>query len=581
MAYKQARCSVTWFNHLQFTGGTSFQRSLTDLQKLVGVGADITWDEKGNSVLDESVPAFIQVYGYGTEGWDAKLEENVRTPILNAIDRGQPAGAFVVSHHIASPGVLMIEDFLSKFREDLESRGCRLVIASLVREPVMREVSSYLKFNPTVRFTPDLSSVLADEPAFPVLTGGGGAFEQIREFLFMDLCCTNEDILATLREKERVNPDFSAAGAVKAFEAFKYMSEVVWAVAMRSEYGLPHATLSGVLLHEVDLPDGQGMSGGGDAAQKFLEAKQTVIRTTQDFMNKFDVVLGTTEDEEEMLLRLTRKMDWHPELFKDTAGEAYNALRKSMGDTLNQHGEKHGGVDMNAVPEYARVAVNQWTELDNALYLVATSQMQAMRANSGTATETRIGDNGGGGTGDVDTDDDGRMYVCERETALLDASEIWSLAHGKERGNQNVPDMVNRLWGDGAGGARGAGCMTRLLEAERVMPDQQTEEELPHPKRKDVESLRLQEEVRLEVRQPEEEEEKKKSEETTTQVTAEELHAPVDKAEEETVVPPVENAKMEKVAAAGDALENVALDDEDPPADLPSRNAVHRVQGRT
>ena len=46
-------------------------------------------------------------------------------------------------------------------------------------------------------------------PAFPVLEGGGGAFEQTREFLFMDLCC-GYDILEAVQEKERSVPGFAA-----------------------------------------------------------------------------------------------------------------------------------------------------------------------------------------------------------------------------------------------------------------------------------------------------------------------------------------------------------------------------------
>jgi hypothetical protein len=49
-------------------------------------------------------------------------------------------GAYIVSHHINSPGVLVIQDFLAKFRDDLQTRGCSLVIASLVRDPVVGAV---------------------------------------------------------------------------------------------------------------------------------------------------------------------------------------------------------------------------------------------------------------------------------------------------------------------------------------------------------------------------------------------------------------------------------------------------------
>lgn len=44
LEYRNARCSVTWFNHLQFTGGTSFQKSLQDMQRIAGVSASTSWD---------------------------------------------------------------------------------------------------------------------------------------------------------------------------------------------------------------------------------------------------------------------------------------------------------------------------------------------------------------------------------------------------------------------------------------------------------------------------------------------------------------------------------------------------------
>ena len=144
----------------------------------------------------------------------------MRSPILSAIDAGHK-GAYVVSHHINSPGLLVIEDFLTQFRDDLENRGCKFVIASLFREPVAREVSSYLKFHVDVPFTEDLSSVLKEEPAFPVLGGGGGAFEQSREFLFMDMCC-GYDTLEAIQEKERNVPGFAANMAWNKQRGFVY-----------------------------------------------------------------------------------------------------------------------------------------------------------------------------------------------------------------------------------------------------------------------------------------------------------------------------------------------------------------------
>ena len=131
----------------------------------------------------------------------------------------------------------------------------------------------------------------------------------------------------------------------------------MWAVSQRSVAGLPHATLAGVLNHEVKLPEGiQGIEGGGDLSERWDAAKKRVTSTVQRFMNKFDVVLATTEDEEEGLLRLARKMDWHPELFDNREGEQYRQLHASVGSTLNQHGATHAPVDLSrAGPIYSLI----------------------------------------------------------------------------------------------------------------------------------------------------------------------------------------------------------------------------------
>ena len=121
-------------------------------------------------------------------------------------------------------------------------------------------------------------------------------------------------------------------------------------MSQRSAAGLPHATLAGVLNHEVKLPEGiQGIEGGGDLSERWKAAKERVTFTVQEFMNKFDVVLATTEDELEGLLRLARRMDWHPELFDDRGSEHYRQLRARVDSTLNRHGATHGPVDLSQV----------------------------------------------------------------------------------------------------------------------------------------------------------------------------------------------------------------------------------------
>jgi hypothetical protein len=67
-----------------------------------------------------------------------------------------------------------------------------------------------------------------------------------------------------------------AGGAAEAYRAFQLLEKLPFATAGRSEQGLPHATLAGVLNHKVALKGTPGISGGGDLSALFDAAKQTV-----------------------------------------------------------------------------------------------------------------------------------------------------------------------------------------------------------------------------------------------------------------------------------------------------------------
>ena len=73
--------------------------------------------------------------------------------------------------------------------------------------------------------------------------------------------------------------------------------------------------------------------GDGDLQVQYEVAKTIVGRAMQNFINKFDVVLCTTEDELEGLLRLADKMDWHPELFREGADNMVGRCRLPVSKT--------------------------------------------------------------------------------------------------------------------------------------------------------------------------------------------------------------------------------------------------------
>ena len=124
------------------------------------------------------------------------------------------------------------------------------------------------------------------------------------------------------------------------------------AAQLRRELGKPHATFEGVLHHAVDgLSDAESLVGGGDLPARFEAAKATLVSATQNLINKFDVVLAATENQEEALLRMAEKMDWHPDLIRESGPEndALAQVRADVGEVLNKH---RGSLDADV----ARVA---------------------------------------------------------------------------------------------------------------------------------------------------------------------------------------------------------------------------------
>ena len=457
---------MTWFNHLQYTGGTSFQKNLGNLQRVAGVVANIGHGGGGAEGILDDVPAYVQVYDFGRTGPEARarLESEVRSPILASVDAGA-RGAFLVSHHIASPGLIMIEKFLDAFRDDLRRRGCDLAVVALVRHPVAHRVSQFLKFRDGVDFDPGLVAIRDAAPGFP-LADHAVPFEQLREFLFMDQARYGDDF-AALRAQISNPESVAGEAAADAVEAAALIAGAAATAQLRRELGKPHATFEGVLHHAVDgLSDAESLVGGGDLPARFEAAKATLVSATQNLINKFDVVLAATENQEEALLRMAEKMDWHPDLIRESGPEndALAQVRADVGEVLNKH-RGSLDVDVASLPRDAQRALWRWTELDAALYLVAESQRRARTVATLAISEAELEARASAEA------DPGTRWVrattgCadEKGSALVDAAELLALGFEREGGVGNVlKEMIQRL-------NAADGCFRTVVEEERVKP---------------------------------------------------------------------------------------------------------------
>ena len=386
---------MTWFNHLQFTGGTSFQKNLLDLHRIVGVGANVAWDANG-AEISVAAPNFVQVYDLGVDyaSVSRRLDADVLAPIVSSIDAGH-RGAYLVAHHINAPGVLMIEGFLDRLRGELERRDCDLAMASLARDPVAHRLSAKLKFDEALSntFDPSLGALRERDPTFPV-GDGNHPFAQMREFLFMDVLTSEED---DRRMREMIAADASralvGADAETAPDAFATIRAVAATAEARATQGMPHATVEGVLRHPVAGVAGEGVvEGGGEWAARFADARAAATSVANNFVAKWDVSLLSTEDQREALLRLADEMDWHPELLRGVGGDSDafagvqgSTVRSQLDATLNDALNTHGGaktVDVASLPRDFSRALAGWTALDAALYLTAVAQKAASEAEA-------------------------------------------------------------------------------------------------------------------------------------------------------------------------------------------------------
>ena len=388
---------------MQFTGGTSFQRSLNDLVKTNGVDARVRYDDDetfDDETLDdetasasaqtpptvsssqpgmlgyvEDFPKNLNVYGFGKDATEAgEKVRGVTERVLRSIDGGN-RGAYVIAHHINTPGVLMLEKHLDAFRDALRERNCALSIVTTVREPVIHRVSELLKFFP-MRLEKDLKTVLTNEPAFPEAKGAT-PFKQLREFLFMDQFDVAKEQIRTTAGVEN-----AGVGATEAIEANALFEAVTRAAERR---GLAvDAFLEEGGFDDADLTEEERSAIGtspAEASQKFDAARDAVVRVADDFIRKFDITLVRTEDQGEGLERLAAKMDWHPELMRAEGTDAFETAQRNARDVMNAHTftSDEDEVDVDAVPFSLRKSLHAWTELDLALYALAAAQAERFR----------------------------------------------------------------------------------------------------------------------------------------------------------------------------------------------------------
>ena len=212
---------------MQFTGGTSFQRSLNDLVKTNGVDAKVLYsDDTGSETPTlpgqpgmlgyvEDFPSNLNVYGFGEDAETiASKVSSVTNHVLESIDRGN-RGAYVIAHHINTPGILMLEKHLDAFRDALHERGCGFTIVATARDPIMHRVSEHLKFFP-MTLEKDMRTLLRAVPSFPE-HDGATPFRQTREFLFMDEFVSASAQMATPAGRDNAGDDAPAAIEANAF----------------------------------------------------------------------------------------------------------------------------------------------------------------------------------------------------------------------------------------------------------------------------------------------------------------------------------------------------------------------------
>jgi hypothetical protein len=294
--------------------------------------------------------------------------------VLRSIDGGN-RGAYVIAHHINTPGVLMLQKHLEKFRDALEERNCALSIVTTVREPVMHRVSELLKFFPAP-LEKDLKSVLKNEPLFPEAKGAT-PFKQLREFLFMDQFDVAKEQIGTPAGSENAGD-----GAAEAIEANALFEAVTRAAERR---GLSvDAFLEEGGFDDADLTEEERSVIGtspAEASQKFDAALNAVVRVADDLIRTFDITLVRTEDQGEGLERLANKMDWHPELMQTEGTDAFETAQRNARDVMNAHTftSDEDEVDVDLLPFSLRKSLHTWTELDLALYALAAAQAERFR----------------------------------------------------------------------------------------------------------------------------------------------------------------------------------------------------------
>eukprot|EP00928_Gymnodinium_smaydae_P091464 TRINITY_DN75174_c0_g1_i1.p1 TRINITY_DN75174_c0_g1~~TRINITY_DN75174_c0_g1_i1.p1 ORF type:complete len:379 (+),score=50.26 TRINITY_DN75174_c0_g1_i1:85-1137(+) len=119
-------CGVVWFYHVPKCGGSTYKQYL-DAQQ----GTLINFMSHYDKRLYWSNP--------GPNGLQAQLQS-----IDDAMQRMRPGRGYVsVHHHHAAPGLEFMLSNISQYREQVRAKGCTFILATILRKPMDRMISSF------------------------------------------------------------------------------------------------------------------------------------------------------------------------------------------------------------------------------------------------------------------------------------------------------------------------------------------------------------------------------------------------------------------------------------------------------
>jgi len=134
------QCGVFWFLHIGKAGGSTVEHRLNELQESPKGKAEGWHNDRlpMTPVNGRDTGKWHTYYSY--EGWNNSRQwQSLLREVYTA---KQPR--FIMSAHHGTPGMgdYLLENEMPRLRKALEAKGCRLVLATTLREPVARTISS-------------------------------------------------------------------------------------------------------------------------------------------------------------------------------------------------------------------------------------------------------------------------------------------------------------------------------------------------------------------------------------------------------------------------------------------------------